>query len=172
MSCPEDAMRVSFKTLMAAALLFGGAAAIQPSPAVAQTDRDYYAPYARQRAAQEFRSRAYGPRFDGRRSYRPRYYDRGYYGRRAYRPAYYGRRYYSGYPYRYYYRRGYDGGAAVAGLIGGLALGTIAGAVTSPFYYGTSYYRPAYYAPRCVLERRRVVRRDGRRVWRRVQVCY
>ena len=161
-------MRVLFKTLMAATLLLG-AAAVEPSPAVAETDRDYY---FSNRAAPEFRSRAYGPRFYGGRYYGSRAYDRGYYGRRYYRPAYYGRRYYGGYPYRYYYRRGYDGGAAVAGLIGGLAIGTIAGAVTSPFYYGSPYYRPAYYAPRCVYERRRVINRYGRPVLRRVQVCY
>jgi hypothetical protein len=169
-------MRILFKALVAAALLSGGAAAIDPSPAAAETDRDYY--FSRYRAGQEFGSRAYGPRYSygpryyGGRYYGLRAYERGSYGRRYYRPAYYGRRYYGGYPYRYYYRRGYDGGAAVAGLIGGLAIGTIAGALTSPFYYGAPYYRPAYYAPRCVYERRRVINRYGRPVFRRVQVCY
>lgn len=158
-------MRISFKTLMAAALLFGGAAAVQPSPASAQTgERDYYAPYARQRAAQYYyRNRDYG--------YRPynRYYaGDGYYGRHHYRRGYYGYRDYGYYPYRHHYRGGYYGGAAVAGLIGGLTLG----AVTNPYYYGSGYYRPAYYAPRCVLERRHVVNRHGHRVWRRIQVCY
>ncbi|HZH11516.1 MAG TPA: hypothetical protein VEZ24_14230 [Microvirga sp.] len=162
-------MRMSFKTLMAAALLVGGAAAVQPSPASAQTgERDYYAPYARQRAVQPYyRNRAYGYR-----SYNRYYAGDRYYGRRYYRPAYYGGYRYGYNPYRHYYRRGYDGGAVVAGLIGGLTLGTIAGAVTSPYYYGPGYYRPAYYAPRCVLERRRVINRYGRPVWRRVEVCY
>jgi len=164
-------MRVSFKILMAAALFVGGAAAIQPSPASAQPrwhgatiDRPAF-------PSPVYRGRAYyGPRY-----YRSaRYYGPGYYRYGGYRPAYYGRRYY-GYPYRHYYRRGHDGGAVVAGLIGGLALGTIAGAVTSPFYYGPAsypYYRPVYYGPRCVLEHRRVVNRYGRLVWRRIEVCY
>lgn len=160
-------MRISLKTLVAAALLFGSAAALQPSPVAAETDRDYY--FDRYRSARPYHGGYYrGP------AYRSAYYGRRpYYARRGYyRPAYYGYRRYGGRPYRYYYRRGYDGGAAAVGLIGGLALGTIAGAVTGPFYYGPRYYRLAYYAPRCVLERRRVINRYGRRVWRRVEVCY
>lgn len=164
-------MGISLKTLFAAALLLGGAVALQPSSASAQTgERDYYFP-SRDRAASIDRNRAYRPyarSYRGARYYRPRYYA----GRRYYRPAYYGYRRYGYNPYPYYYRRGYDGGAVVAGLIGGLTLGTIAGAVTNPYYYGPGYYRPAYFAPRCVIERRRVVNRYGRRVWQRIQVCY
>ena len=67
-------MRVLFKTLMATTLLLGAAAA-EPSPAMAETDRDYY--FSRNRAALEFRSRAYGPRYYGGRDYRPHCFDRG-----------------------------------------------------------------------------------------------
>ncbi|WP_193557362.1 hypothetical protein [Microvirga pakistanensis] len=169
-------MRASFKILMAAALFLGGAPALEPSPASAQPRFErgmgsraaIRAPVYRQRAVAGPRyyrgARYYGRGYGG---YRPTYYGRRYGG---YRPAYYGRRYYYG-GYPYYYRRsyGYGGGAVVAGLLGGLALGTIA----SPYYgYGYPYYRPAYYGPRCVLERRRVVNRYGRLVWRRVEVCY
>ncbi|WP_133239256.1 hypothetical protein [Microvirga sp. KLBC 81] len=184
-------MRASFKTLMAAVLFFGGAAAAELSTASAQsiprpvlTGRTgvYGMEYrgARYYPRGSFSPRSYGgyrrtayygPRYGYRRAayYSPRYY--GY--RRA---AYYGPRYryysrYPYYPYRRYYRdRYYDGGGAVvAGLIGGLTLGTLA----SPYYYGygPAYY-PSYYAPTCVIERRRVVNRYGRYVWRRVQVCY
>jgi hypothetical protein len=173
-------MRLSFKTLLAAALFLGGAAAIQPNPASAQPrwdrpsiNRSAIRPPAYRVRSPVYRGRAYyGPRFyRGARYYGPRYY-RGYRG--YYRPAYYGRRYYGGYPYRYY-RRGNRGGAVVAGLIGGLALGTIASAAANPYYYSPAYYpyyRPAYFGPRCVLERRRVVNRYGRLVWRRIEVCY
>lgn len=168
-------MRASFQVLLSAVLLLGGAAAFGPGPASAQPrwERPVY-------PSSGFRGPIYrggAPVYRGRGLYAGPRYDRGagYYGRgyRGYRPAYYGRRYYGRryyggyYPYGYYYRHGYNGGAAVAGLIGGLTLGTIAGAVTGPFYYG-----PASYGPRCVLERRRVVNRYGRRVWRRIEVCY
>ncbi|SCY48080.1 hypothetical protein [Microvirga guangxiensis] len=168
-------MRSLFKTFMAAALLLGGAAAIEPSPASAQVGPERYSPSPRARPAPAIRRDFQRPRYDAPRSYRRAYYGRpyrsAYYGRRAYRPAYYGRRYYGGYPYGYY-RRGYGGGAVVAGLIGGLTLGALASPYYAAPYYGPGYYRPAYYAPRCVLERRRVINRYGRPIWRRVQVCY
>jgi len=157
-------MRVSFKILTAAALLLSSAAAIQPGPASAQP-RWHRATIDRPAVhSRVYRGGAYyGPRpYRGARFYGPRY--------RGYRPAYFGRRHYYG-RYPYYYRRSYGGGAVVAGLIGGLALGTLA----NPYYFGPAYspyYRPAYFGPRCVLERRRVVNRYGRRVWRRIEVCY
>lgn len=53
-----------------------------------------------------------------------------------------------------------DGGAIAAGIIGGTALGIMAGAAAAsalppppPAYYG---YGPAYYGPRCWHERRQV----------------
>jgi hypothetical protein len=162
----EDAMRVSFKALMAAALLFGGFAATQPTPASAQP---YWGHGYRPIGA------AYGPRYAARPWV-------------GYRRAYYGPRY-GGYPYRYYHR-GYGGGAVAAGLIGGLALGAAASAAANPYYYG-GYYGPAYYgygpatypyggyrtsyyqpASTCVVERRRIVNRYGRVVVQRVRTCY
>ncbi|MXQ11921.1 hypothetical protein [Microvirga makkahensis] len=171
-------MRASFKVLMAATLFLGGAAALEPSPASAQPR--WERPIAPRSAIRvpAYRDRAFaGPRiYRGARYYGPgprvyrgaRYYG---YRDRGYRRAYYGRRYYGGYPYRYY-RRGY-GGAVVAGLLGGLALGAIA----NPYYYGygPAYYpsyQPAYFGSYCVIERRRVVNRYGRLVLRRVEVCY
>jgi hypothetical protein len=166
-------MRRSFKTLLAAALMFGGVAALETTTASAQPYWGRRAP-AGDTYAPRFGGRAYGP--PGAYGYRPAYRYRPAYGYRpAYRsrPAYYGRRYYGGYPYRYGYRRGYNGGAVAAGLIGGLALGTIASAASNPYYYGPGYYRPAYYAPRsCVVERRRIVNRYGRVVVRRIETCY
>jgi hypothetical protein len=100
----------------------------------------------------------YGPRYG--HGYRPV----GYYGRR-YRHGYYGPRYrygYYGYPY---YRRSNNGGAAVAGLIGGLALGAIAANAARPVYY----QRPAY--SNCWFERRRTVNRYGTVKIRRIRVC-
>jgi hypothetical protein len=180
-------MRASFKTLMAAALIFGGTAAAELSTASAQStsrqiltgqtgvyaqyrgERFYRGSFAPRRDGSYRRAAYFGPRYGYRRAayFGPRYS----YRRAAYYSPRYG--YYRRYPYRYYHRRGFDGGGAVvAGLIGGLALGTLA----NPYYYSPayypSYYRPAYYAPRCVIERRRVVNRYGRYVWRRVQVCY
>lgn len=155
-------MRTSLKTLLAAALVFGSAAALEPSKASAQPRWVPRAP-AGDTYAPRFGGRAYGP---------PGAY--GYRGGYGYRPAYYGGRYYGGYPY-YGYRRGYyNGGAVAAGLVGGLALGAIAGAAGNPYYgYGPGYYRPAYYAPgSCVVERRRVVNRYGRVVFQRVRTCY
>jgi hypothetical protein len=93
---------------------------------------------------------AYGPAY----GYGPRPYWRGY------RPAYYGYGY--GNPYGYY--RPYDnGGAVVAGLIGGLALGAIANAPRT--------YRPVAYQPRCWYQPRRVVNRYGALVVRQVRTC-
>ena len=178
-------MSLSMKTLMAAALALGGAVVLQPEPASAQQGYHLYrngvrvtgpayVPYR-----QGFRAGYGGPRYGFRGGYRPAFYGQGYgyrpgfYAPRyGYRPAYYGGRYYGGYyPYRSY-RRGFNGGAVAAGLIGGLALGAIASAA-NPYYYG-GYYSPAYYAPArtCYVERRRFVNRYGRVGIRRVQTCY
>ena len=177
-------MRFSLKTLTAAALAFGGVVAFQPEPASAQPANSpyWYGGYAgsfgyRPAVGGGYYGNRYGAYggYGGGYGYRRAYYGGGYrpyYG--GYRP-YYGYRgayYGGGYPY---YRRGWDGGGAVAaGLIGGLALGTVAAAATNPYYYGTGYHRPAYYAPAssCVTERRRIVNRYGRVVVRRVQTCY
>ena len=174
-------MSSSVRTMMAAALALGGAMVLQPETATAQQGYHLYrngvrvtgpayVPYR-----QGFRAGYGGPRygFGGGYGYRPAYYGPRYGYGYGYRPAYYGSRYYGGYyPYRSY-RRGYNGGAVAAGLIGGLALGAIAGAVTNPYYYG-GYYSPAYYTPArtCYVERRRVVNRYGRVGIRRVQTCY
>ncbi|MET0528158.1 MAG: hypothetical protein ABW003_07415 [Microvirga sp.] len=158
-------MRTSLKTLLAAALVFGGVAALEPTNASAQPGWGPRAP----------EGDTYAPRYGGRAyGYGPPDAYRGYRGGYGYRPAYYGRRYYGGSPY-YGYRRGYyNGGAVAAGVVGGLALGAIAGAASNPYYYGSGRaYRPAYYAPgRCVVERRRVVNRYGRVVFQRIQTCY
>jgi hypothetical protein len=121
-----------------------------------------------------YRPAAYGPRYGWRGGYRPAYYGGGYGWGGGYRRAYYGPRYGyygyygGGYPYGYY-RRSYDGGGAVvAGLIGGLALGAIANAATQPYYRPAAY--PAY--SRCFFERRRIVTRNGNAVVRRVRTCY
>lgn len=165
----RDTMRASLKILVSAAFLFGSAAFLQPSDASAQPHPRfrpaYGAPYAARPAIRPWRG-----------GYRPAYYGRRYYGGyRGYRPAYYGYRRY-GYPYGYYRRGYYGGGAVAAGLIGGLALGTIASAAANPYYYGYpyGYYRPAYYPSggNCYLERRRIVNRYGRVVIRRVETCY
>jgi hypothetical protein len=152
-------MGVSFKTLIAAGLTFLGAMAVQPAPVEAQPR---WGPYYRGGYGYAPRS-YYGPRYY--RGYRSAYYGpRRYYG--------YGPRRYYGYDYPYRYYRRSNGGAVVAGLIGGLALGAIASAAANP-YYGPAYYRPAYYAPpRCVFERRRVVNPYGRVVVRRIRICY
>jgi hypothetical protein len=163
-------MRTSFKTLTAAALLLGGAAAIQPSPASAQAD-PLGSPVAAPTIAYAgyYRGGRYYPRIHARSfygGYRGYAYRRAYFGPRryygGYRPAYYGYRRYGYYPYRpYYYHRGYGGGAVAAGFLGGLALGALA----NPYYHG-------YYAPgACVVERRRVVNHYGHHVWRRVEIC-
>lgn len=128
--------------------------------------------------------------------YRPAVYARPAYGWGGYRPVnvwrprYYGYRspsygygyrypsygygypaYYGGYGYGYgypgygYYNDG--GGAVVAGLIGGLAIGAIANAVNQPTYR-RSYYRTA---SNCHDVRRRIVNRYGHVSHRWVQVC-
>lgn len=135
--------------------------------------------------------RAASPYFGLRGGYRPAVYS-------PYRYGYYPTRYRSYPRYGYgYYRRGYStGGALAAGLIGGLALGALTSPyVYSPAYYpgydgyGASYYPSSSYgypssypyygasyygapAVTCFFERRRVVDRFGRLVWRRAQVCY
>lgn len=184
-------MSLSLKSLTTAALALGAVAAFQPTPASAQfvttQPRVFYrgvpvtgtgiAPAAgfRPAARPVVAGGYYGPRYGGgwgRGYYAPRYGG----GWGGYRPAYYG----PGYGYGYYgggypyYRRYDNGGAVAAGLIGGLALGAIAGAATNPYYYPSGYYRPAYYEPArtCVMERRRIVNRYGRVVVRRVQTCY
>lgn len=61
------------------------------------------------------------------------------------------------------------GGAAAAGLVGGLALGAIA----APAYGGGYGYAPAYgygYSD-CFIERQRVYDAWGRPIIRRVRVC-
>jgi hypothetical protein len=104
----------------------------------------------------------YGP------AYRPAYGPYGYGPRpywRGYRPAYYGYGYGYGNPYGYY--GSYDnGGAVVAGLIGGLALGAIASAPRA--------YRPVAYQPavRCWYQPRRIVNRYGAVVVRQVRTCH
>jgi len=176
----------AFKTLLAAALLFGSAAAVQPSTASAQSSPAGPSVSGPMEAYAQYRGRYYyragGPRFygyggrsldyrlrrddwPGLRSHGP-YYHYGY--ARPYRYGYY-RPYRYGY-YRPYYHRHYSGGALAAGLIGGLALGTLA----HPYYYPPYpyYYGPASFGHRCVFERRRVINHYGHRVWRRVQVCY
>ena len=171
-------MSLSVKTLTAAVLALGGAVILHPEAASAQgydlfrngvrVTGPSVVPY---RPA--FRSGFGGAGYGWGGGYRPAYYGYGYrspyYGGGYYRPAYYGSRYYGGYyPYGYY-RRGYDGGGAVAaGLIGGLALGAIASAATSPYYYGGSYAP----AQTCYTERRRVVNRYGRVGIQRIQTCY
>jgi hypothetical protein len=179
---------LSLKTLTAAALALGGTVVLQPAPASAQVTtapRVFYrgVPIGGVGVARP----AFGVRPVARGFYGgPRYgwgggWRRGYYGPRygwggGWRGGYYGPGYGGwGYPYRYGYYRGYDGGGAVAaGLIGGLALGAIASAAANPYYYPSPYYRPAYYQPSrtCFTERRRIVNRYGRAVVRRVQTCY
>jgi hypothetical protein len=149
-------------------------------PAVRPHLGGYRAAY---RAAPAFRSYRGGYRVayrPGRGYYAPAY-RAGYYpyARPVYRAGYYryarpafGYGYGYGYPYYYggYYPRPYydNGGAVVAGLIGGLALGAIAGAAAR------QTYRPATYGPagRCFYERRRIVTRNGNVVMRRVRSCY
>jgi len=68
------------------------------------------------------------------------------------------------------------GGAVAAGVIGGIALGALAGsAMAGPRYYAPPprYYDPGpvYYRPRCHWERERVFDGYGWRV-QRVRVCY
>lgn len=105
-------------------------------------------------------------------------YGVGYYGRQAYRPGGYG---YGYRPSGYHRSRNY-GGAAAAGLIGGLALGALATApaysypaysypaypVASPGYYGET---TVYEAPACYTVKRRYVDGWGRTVIRREEVC-
>jgi hypothetical protein len=162
----EGAMTSSFKKLMIAALVACGAAAIQPAPAEAQVyygRHGYHGAYPgyapRYRPVRAF----HGPRYGWRGGYRRAYWGPRYGG--YYRYGGYG---YRGYPYGYY-RRSDNGGAVVAGLIGGLALGAIANAATRPAYYRRAAY-PAY--NNCFFERRRIVTRTGRTVVRRVRTCY
>jgi hypothetical protein len=186
---------LSLKTLTAAALALGGTVVLQPAPASAQVTtapRVFYRgvpvggvgvarpAFGVRPVARGFYGPGYGGGWRGG-YYGPRYgggWRGGYYGPRyggGWRGGYYGPRYGWGYPYRYGYYRGYDGGGAVAaGLIGGLALGAIASAAANPYYYPSPYYRPAYYEPSrtCFTERRRIVNRYGRVVVRRVQTCY
>jgi hypothetical protein len=93
----------------------------------------------------------------------------GFYGPRYARPVgFYGPRYGYGYGPRYY-RRGYNGGAVAAGLVGGLALGALAANAYRPAYYG-AYGAPV--ASECVVQRRRVVDEFGRVFVQRERVCY
>jgi hypothetical protein len=74
------------------------------------------------------------------------------------------------------YRGGYYGGGWGWGGFGlGLGTGLLLGA--APYYYGAYYgygpYAYDYYGPpRCYISRRWVWNRYGRRVLRRVRVCY
>ncbi|WP_201834472.1 hypothetical protein [Microvirga zambiensis] len=151
-------MRLNFKTVMAAGFVLVGAATIHPAPAEAQWRGGRYFPEGDTYAPHAFRGGAYGPRYYGGRYYG----SRGYYGRRGYYGGgYYGSRYRYGYPYGYYRRPYYNGGAVAAGVIGGLALGAIASTAANP-----------YYGPRCVYQPRRVVNAYGRVVVRRIRTCY
>ena len=100
-----------------------------------------------------------------------RYHRGGFYGgpgfyRPHYRPAFYG--------YHGYRRPYYGGGAVAAGLIGGLALGSIAAASSayaSPYYVAAPAY-PAYgYGPTCTVTRTKFVDDWGRVVVRKTKVC-
>jgi len=179
-------MSWSVKTLTVTALVFGGTVAMQSAPASAQVYRGvpvYQGGYLRYmpgpridgvprvgRPGFAYRGGYVGPRYGWGGGYRPAYYGPRY--GRGYRTGYWGPRYgyYGGYyPYGYY-RRSYDGGGAVvAGLIGGLALGAIINAATQPAYYRSAYY-PAY--NNCFYERRRIVTRTGNVIVRRVRTCY
>jgi hypothetical protein len=73
--------------------------------------------------------------------------------------------------------RGHGGGALAAGIIGGLALGALAGNAYGyygpPAYYGPVYgpvYRPVY-GPRCWIRHRAFINRFGHRVVRPVRIC-
>ncbi len=71
-----------------------------------------------------------------------------------------------------------NSGAVAAGVIGGLAVGTMIGSAAArnngpyyqpaPAYYGAGYYGPGY--PGCYLQRQRVWDGFGWR-WTRVRVC-
>lgn len=68
-----------------------------------------------------------------------------------------------------------NSGAVAAGVIGGLAVGTMIGSAAAnngPYYGGPYYYQPApaYYGPACYWQRQRVWDGFG---WRftRVRVC-
>jgi hypothetical protein len=91
--------------------------------------------------------------------YRPAFYG----GPRFYRPAFYG-----GY-YRPY--RPYCGGAVAAGLVGGLALGTLAASTA----YGAPYYATpvgyGYGGGVCTVSRTRFIDPYGRLVVRKTRVC-
>lgn len=70
------------------------------------------------------------------------------------------------------------GGAIAAGVLGGLAVGAIAGSAASRSGYGDGYGYPAYAAPApvygggCYFERRPVLDEDGEVIGhRRVRVC-
>jgi hypothetical protein len=81
---------------------------------------------------------------------------------------------YHGYGYRPHYRRGSDvGGAAAAGVIGGLALGALAArpAYSYPTRPGGYYGANAYDEPDCYTVRRRFVDDWGRVIIRREQIC-
>jgi len=72
-----------------------------------------------------------------------------------------------------------DGGRVAAGLVGGLAAGTLLGAAIAsrPYYYAPApvYVEPApvYVAPRCYWTRGEPVWDDWRGVWYRprMQIC-
>jgi hypothetical protein len=68
-----------------------------------------------------------------------------------------------------------DGGQVAAGILGGLAAGTILGAATAPrpYYYAPVYVEPVYVEPDCYWARGKPIWDDWRQAWvdSRVQVC-
>jgi hypothetical protein len=68
-----------------------------------------------------------------------------------------------------------DNGQIAAGILGGLAAGTILGAATAPrpYYYAPVYVEPVYVEPDCYWARGKPIWDDWRQAWvdSRVQVC-
>jgi hypothetical protein len=84
-----------------------------------------------------------------------------------YRPygPYYGYRHHHGWS---------NGGAAAAGVVGGLALGALAAGAARPGYYGSGYGYPAYGYPAygdCYVARQRVINAWGHSYWQHVTIC-
>ena len=68
-----------------------------------------------------------------------------------------------------------DSGQIAAGILGGLAAGTILGAATAPrpYYYAPVYVEPVYVEPHCYWARGKPIWDDWRQAWvgSRVRVC-
>jgi hypothetical protein len=68
-----------------------------------------------------------------------------------------------------------ENGQIAAGILGGLAAGTILGAATAarPYYYAPVYVEPVYVEPHCYWARGKPIWDDWRQAWvgSRVQVC-